>query len=228
MTLRVNIISPLKATEADLARRQQRYSEQASPNTAVTVINLAAGPPALNSSGDILASAAAIYQTGMTTTRAEADAILVDCVFDPAVDELREATGLPTFGPTRTTLPFIPLVAERFAIVARSPRQSTLLAELVEQEGYGDWLCGIRALDISYEEAKQPAIFNRVMLARLETAVVDDGAQAILFGSTTMALTPEMRRAARGVPLFMPGMVALRVLEQLWQDGLWPTSDETS
>jgi hypothetical protein len=43
-----------------------------------------------------------------------------------------------------------------------------------------------------------------------------------MFGSTTMALTDEMRAAARGVPLFMPGMVALRLMVQLWQDGLWP------
>ena len=224
MTFRVKIISPLKATEADLARRQERYSAYAGSETAVSVVNLAGGPAALNSSGDILASAAAIFQQNSATTRAEFDAILVDCVFDPAVAELQEATGLPTFGPTRTTLPLIPLVAGRFAIIARSTRQCTLLAELVEREGYGDWLGALHALDISYEEAKQPAIFKRVMLARLETAVAQDGAQAIMFGSTTMAITADMRQAARGVPLFMPGMVALRVMEQLWQDGLWPTA----
>lgn len=225
MTFRVQIISPLKATESDLARRQRRYAETAGPDTAVTVFNLAGGPAALDSSGDILASAAAIYAQAKTASRAAWDAILVDCVFDPAVDELQEATGLPTFGPTRTTLPLIPLVADRFAIVARSPRQCELLAELVEDEGYGDWLCGVHALDISYAEAKQPAIFDRVMLARLRTAVVQDGARAILFGSTTMALTADMRRAARGAPLFMPGMVSLRVMEQLWQDGLWPAKE---
>ena len=65
-------------------------------------------------------------------------------------------------------------------------------------------------------------IFNRVMLERLEKAVAEDGAGAIMFGSTTMALTGEMRAAAGGVPLFMPGMVALGVMEQLWHGGLWP------
>ena len=222
MTLRIKIISPLKATETDLARRQQRYSQHAGPETRVLVENLDGGPAALNTSGDVLASAAAIYRQGQKTIAGEYDAILIDCVFDPAVGELREATNLPTFGPTRVTLPLINLVASDFSIIARTQRQCELLAETVSGYGFGQYICSLRALDITYEEAKQPQIFNGVMLERLEEAAARDRAQAIMFGSTTMALTDDMRMKARGVPLFMPGMVALRVIEQLWFAGLWP------
>lgn len=222
MTLRVHIISPLKATEADLARRQRRYGDRAGPNTKVTVANLEGGPAALNSSGDILSSAAAIFAQGSELSSADADAILVDCVFDPAVQELREATGLPIFGPTATTLPLVGMVAPNFSIIARSPRQCELLANLVELYGYGEQLQSLRALGISYPEAKTPEIFNRVMVERLRQATAEDGAQAIMFGSTTMALTDEMRQAANHVPLFMPGMVTLGVMEQLWRENLWP------
>ncbi len=82
---RVKIISPLKAAEEDLARRQRRYAEHAREETTVRVINLDEGPPALNSSGDILESANAIFRQGVGTTAEEYDAILIDCVFDPAV-----------------------------------------------------------------------------------------------------------------------------------------------
>ena len=51
--------------------------------------------------------------------------------------------------------------------------------------------------------------------------VREDGADAVMFGSTTMALTDPMREAAGTLPLFMPGLVALRVMENLWRDGLW-------
>lgn len=222
MSLRLKIISPLKATEADLARRQQRYSEVARPETSVRVENLEAGPAALNSSGDVLLSAAAIFQQGKHTQAQEYDAILIDCVFDPAVEALHEATGLPVFGPTRVTLPLIKLVADEFSIIARSQRQCELLADLITGYGYGPSIRSLRALNISYEEAKQPDIFNRVMLEKLTAAVDEDGAAAIMFGSTTMALTEAMRRRARGAPLFMPGMVALGVVEQLWYGDLWP------
>jgi allantoin racemase len=222
MTFRVKIISPLEATEADLLRRQRRYSEQATSDTQLVVENLDGGPTALNTTGDVLTSAAAIFQQGKSTTQVEYDAILIDCVFDPAVEELREATGLPTFGPTRATLPLIFLVSPNFSIIARSNRQCELLSETVTNYGFGDQIRSTRALDISYEEAKQPEIFNRVMSERLHEAVESDGAQAIMFGSTTMAITGEMRTRSQGVPLFMPGMVALNVMENLWFGGLWP------
>lgn len=222
MTLRLKIVSPLKATEDDLARRQRRYSRHAGTDTRLQVENLEGGPAALNSSGDVLASAAAIYRQALDTSSKAWDAILIDCVFDPAVDEIREATGIPTFGPTRTTLPLIPLVAGNFSIIARSRRQCELLAEVVAAQGYIDYLHSLHALDISYEEAKQPATFERVMVSRLRAAVEEEGAGAVMFGSTTMAISDKMRSAAAGVPLFMPGMVSLRVIEQLWHDGLWP------
>jgi allantoin racemase len=222
MTFRVKIISPLEATEADLARRQQRYSQEAGAETRLVVENLRGGPAALNTSSDVLASAAAIYQQGQSTKPDEYDAILIDCVFDPAVEELRETTNLPTFGPTRVTLPLITLVASDFSIIARTNRQCELLAETVSGYGYSRHICSLRALEISYEEAKQPEIFYRVMLKKLKEAIIGDGAQAIMFGSTTMALTDEMRAISQGAPLFMPGMVALKVMEQLWFGGLWP------
>ncbi len=222
MRFRVKIISPLEATEADLSRRQGRYGEAARPETSLQVENLPGGPAALETAGDVLYSAACIFQQGKDTGASDWDAILIDCVFDPAVEELREATGLPVFGPTRMTLPLIELVSNNFSIIARTERQCALLAETIAAYGYGKQIRSLRALGISYEEAKKPEVFKQVMLERLKTAVDDDGAKAIMFGSTTMALTDDMRQAAQGAPLFMPGMVALRVMEQLWYGGLWP------
>lgn len=227
MPFRVKIISPLKAVEADLARRQRRYAEHARPGTAVTVVNLREGPAALDSAGDVLLSASAIFREGAAITAREADAILIDCVFDPAVEELAEATGLPTFGPTRTTLPLVALVAPSFSIVARSERQCELLAATVERCGHGSRLRSLRALGLTYEEARQPDRFERAMVAQLRRVVTEDRAGAVVLGSTTMALTDGMVAAAEGRPLFMPGLVALRVIEDLWGDGLWPRRAET-
>jgi Asp/Glu/hydantoin racemase len=79
------VVSPLAATEADLARRQRRYGAHARPDTQGTVDNPAGGPTALDTSGDGLESAAAIFRQAARLTAAQCDAILVDCVFDPAV-----------------------------------------------------------------------------------------------------------------------------------------------
>lgn len=224
MSFRITVISPLKAADADINRRQERYAEVAQPQTTVEVINLQEGPSSLNTSGDLLLSAAAILREFDGLEAHKMDAVLVDCVFDPAVNEIREAAKVPTFGPTKATLPLIGFVARNFSIIARTKRQCELLAETVTGYGYGEKICSLRALDINYEEARQPEIFNQVMEARLKYVVTEDGAEAIMFGSTTMAITDDMRQVSRGIPLFMPGMVALQVIEQLWYGELWPRS----
>lgn len=218
---RVRVVSPLHASEADLARRRRRYGAHAGPGTEVTVDNLVGGPATLDTAGDVLESAAAIFRQARGLTRADCDAILIDCVFDPAVEELREATGLPVFGPTRTTLPLLGLVAGPFALVARTERQCALLGETVARGAPIRARARAYALGLGYQEAQEPGRFEAAMCAQLRRARAD-GAEAVLLGSTTMAVTDPMREAAGGVPLFMPGLVALRVMEHLWRDGLWP------
>ena len=227
MAFRVKIISPLKASKNDIARRQRRYAEHALDETEIKVFNLDHGPPALNTSGDILTSANSIFEVGRDTSNSEFDAILIDCVFDPAVDELQEETGIPTFGPTSVTLPMVGLVASTFSIIARTERQCELLEQTVAGYGYGEMIKSLRPLEITYEEAKQPKIFKRVMSEKLRSVAEEDQAGAVVFGSTTMALDDYLIEASGGIPLFMPGMVALRVIEHLWHDGLWPIQTPT-
>ncbi len=220
MTFRVKIISPIKIDEADLKRRQLRYGETAGQGTQIQVFNLPEGPTTLDTVADVVFCEYAVFQQGANTRADEFDAILIDCVFDPAIDRLRDHTGLPTFGPMRTTLSLIPLVAKRFSILARSEKQCELLADLVKRYGYGDSLASTRALGISYAEARKSEVFVQAMKHQIKNAITDDGARAIVMGSTTMALSDELIQVANGVPLFMPGMFALRVMESMWNEGL--------
>ncbi len=119
MTFRVKIISPIRIDQADLERRQVRYGTTASPGTQITVCNLPEGPTTLDTVADIVACEYQVFQVGATTRENECDAILIDCVFDPAVDAIQKHTGIPTFGPMRTTLSLVHLVAQNFAIIAR-------------------------------------------------------------------------------------------------------------
>jgi allantoin racemase len=220
MTFRVKIISPIKIDDADLRRRRMRYSERAGPDTEIQVFNLPEGPTTLSTPGDILFCEHAVFQEGMRTHPGEFDAILIDCVFDPAVDALREQCPVPTIGPMRVTLPFVTLVASTFSYVARAERQIMWLADLARKYGFGDRLASARALGITYEESRNPNIFDAAMSMQLKRVVKEDGARAVVMGSTTMALAENVAAAAGGAPLFLPGMVALRVMEILWEDGL--------
>jgi len=220
MTFRVKIISPIKVDEADLRRRQIRYTEHAGQDTHIQVFNLEEGPTTLDTPGDLLFCEHALFLEGMNTDPDTFDAILIDCVFDPALEALREQAPVATFGPMLTTLPLVSIVATQFSYVARAERQTQWLAEIAEKYGYGSQLVSSRALGISYQESRKPKIFDGAMSKQLKGAINDDGAEAVVMGSTTMALSDEVKNSAGTVPLFLPGMVALRVMEGLWSDSL--------
>lgn len=220
MKFKVKIISPIKIDEVDLRRRQMRYQGHAGPDTITEVFNLPEGPATLDSPGDLLFCEHAVFQEGIKTDPGDFDAILIDCVFDPAVDALREQCDVPTFGPMRITLPLVIQVADKFSYVARAERQTQWLAEIAARYGYGERLASARALKISYQDSRSPKIFDEAMGRNLKLAVQEDGAEAIVMGSTTMAISDEVVAAAEGAPLFLPGMVALRVMESLWSDEL--------
>lgn len=219
MPFRVKIISPIKIDDADLRRRQMRYGAHAGPDTQVTVFNLPEGPTTLDTPGDILFCEHAVFQEGMRTDPADFDAILIDCVFDPALDALREQCAVPTVGPMKATLPMVMQVASRFSYIARAERQTQWLAEVAARYGYASSMASAQFLGLTYTEARKPSVFDEAMVRELRIAMDDNGAEAVVMGSTTMALSEQVIAAAAGVRLFMPGMVALRVMEHLWMDG---------
>jgi len=220
VTFRVKIISPISIDQADLERRQARYGQAAGSDTQIEVCNLPEGPTALLCVADMVACEHAVFQAGAGIRADECDAILIDCVFDPAVDSIQKHTGVPTFGPMRTTLSLVHLVAQNFAIISRTESQCEMMADVIRRYGYGSSLVATRSLDLTYAQGREPAVFVEAMAEQIGNAVHKDRAQAILMGSTTMALDDRLLAAANGVPLFMPGMFALRVMESMWNEGL--------
>lgn len=217
MPFRVKIIPPIQVAERDLQRRQRRYRERAAPETQIAVCDLPEGPPMLYTRDDLTHSDEAVLQEGARTTTEQADAILVDCIFDPSVEEVQARTGLPTFGPLRTTLPLLALVAKRFAIIAALECHCEPLADIVARYGYSASLAAVRSLGESYPATADDYVAS---MQAQPAAVRQAGAEAVVMGSTTMAVREEIRAAADGMPLFLTGMVTLGVMESMWCDGV--------
>ncbi len=224
MSFRVKIITPIQVDDADLQRRERRYGERASPDTQIDVVGLTEGPAALETQGDLQWSEHAVFQEGSKTQPDQCDAILIDCIFDPAVAALRKHLDIPVFGPLQTTLPLVSLIASNFAIVARGQHHHKVFTDIVTRYGYGDRLAAIRALNLNYAEGRLAENFDTAMRQRLKEVVEDDHAQAVIMGSTTMALTDHVASAAGAIPLFLTGMVTLGIMESLWRDGLLASS----
>ncbi len=221
MPFRVNIIPPIRVTDRDRQRRLRRFGERAAAETTIDVCELPDGPPMLYTRYDLHVCDKAVLRAGLHTSPELFDAILIDCTFDPAVDAIRAQTGLPTFGPMRTTLSLVSLVAPTFAIIAALDCHVEPLRALVHAYGYSQALTCVGSLGATYpsREDYPAALCEHIALAR------DAGAHAIILGSTTMGLTAELAPIATQIPVFLPGLVTLGVMESMWRDGLLQTAN---
>ena len=219
LTFRVKIITPLFASEADLQRRQRRYLERVGSETKVKVVNLLEGPATLDRPNDMQRSNEAVYQEAMKTSRAEFDAIILDCVFEPAIDALRLECPIPTFGPIGLTLPIVSMVSSKFCFICRAGEHKHTLIDIVTKYGYEQKLVHTVTLNISYEESRDPECFENALIENLLQIKETGNSEAVVLGSTTWEISDRVRAAVEGLSLFMPGMIAINALEYLWEEG---------
>ena len=220
MEFRVKIITPIQVDGADLERRRARYGERAAANTKIDVIGLNAGPCALETVEDIRASESAVFEQAIGLDLESCDALLVDCIFDPGVEALHEALPIPVFGPLRTALSQLPVIAPNFGMVTRAQGHGDVFRGLIEGYGFAEQLVAIRTLALPYQQARKPENFDSAMRKALKAVVEEDGARAVVMGSTTMALAPDVAQVGGGIPLLLTGMMTLGIMESLWRDDL--------
>jgi len=110
-------------------------------------------------------------------------------------------------------------VANKFSFISRSERQIGWLRDTAIKYGYENMITSARALNITYEQSRAPKVFDKAMKQQLSN-VVGDGAEAVVMGSTTMALSTKVIERVQGLPLLLPGLVALKTMEALWFDRL--------
>ena len=111
--MRIKAITPLRVTDAELERRQARYQKLSPPALQIDVVNLPPGsdvPTSLDTAAACRASDRYVYEEAMRTDPAKYDAILLDCVLDPALDQLEQDAPLPVFGILKFTAGVVAVV----------------------------------------------------------------------------------------------------------------------
>jgi allantoin racemase len=115
------------------------------------------------------------------------DAIVIDCFADPALESARELTKIPIIGVNEASTHLAAQICTRFSIVNVLPEVEDLLRKIVAKNGILPSLASIVTINIpvlALEKDKNVTIEK--MVTKIEKAVAQDGAEAIVFGCTAM------------------------------------------
>ena len=154
------------------------------------------------------------------------DGILVNCMADPGVAEMRESVSIPVLGPGHTSMHVAALLGRRFSLLVTSDFSARYFREQVHKEGLASRLAscevvGIPPAEIGMDRSRSAAL----LVEAARKAIVEAQADTLVISCTGFAfLAEDLREKLTSMelpaPLLDPLAVTINMLATLIDAGL--------
>lgn len=185
--MHLRAVTPIVVPPEELARRQARYDAIAPPDVTIHLDNLAEGPDRLESEADIRRSERLVYQAAVATDPDHYDGVFLDCVLDPALEQLRAESPLPVFGITFLVANYLGSLGLTMAGAARNQAIADELRSRIAAAGWSARLQDILVLDLSLEDISDTDRWNQVLAQHTGRLA---GVDVVLNGCSAVEVTP--------------------------------------
>jgi|TARA_Y100000294_G_scaffold104507_1_gene97149 allantoin racemase len=116
------------------------------------------------------------------------DALIIDCMGDTGLAEMREAVAIPVYGPTQTSMAFTSALRQEFSFLTMLAEHHAEIAKLAKKYELDAFLGPGRSLGMSIPDAMvEVQRYEEALLREAVGAVRQDGAEAIVLGCTSMS-----------------------------------------
>ncbi len=213
----IYIINPI--TTKEFEEMTIRESEAAaSPETQLHVVSIDKGPASIECIYDEVVAAPYVVNK-VREVADKADAIIINCFGDPALDAAREITAVPIIGPGTSSMALAQLLGHNFSVVTVLSRLGPIVEEVAAKLGTTK-LVSVRAVDIPVLELEDRAKTVEKLTRESVKAIEDDGAHVIVLGCTGMQgladqLKQELAKQGYDIPVLDPAIIALKLAEIL-------------
>ncbi|MCY3750435.1 MAG: aspartate/glutamate racemase family protein [Gammaproteobacteria bacterium] len=176
--MKIGVVLPTSDPEL-LAGRQALYAGWARPGTEISVRLLDKRVPAEADPSDSFVLPEILHQI-VEAEQDTADAVIVDCMEDPGVEEGRRLVNIPVIGPGHAAMNLASVLGYKFSILY--PLQQTILIErLVVHHQLSSMLASIRYLSCGLEGIRSSdSTTLKVLEETAITAIIEDGAHVII------------------------------------------------
>jgi Asp/Glu/hydantoin racemase len=197
-------------TQAELRRRQERYRQLSPPALQIELVNLPDDPEVprtLDTIEAIRASEHFVYQVAMETDPESYQAILLDCVLDPALDRLERDAALPAFGILKLSAGFLASLGHQFAAVTRNQVIGDELIARLKHYGLAERFERLIVLNLEYEDIADDERWNAAIGSALGQ-LRGTGIRSLINGCSAVNVQPK----GQGIAVVDPTALALRLL----------------
>lgn len=208
--MRIKAITPIRVTDAELARRQARYQSLSPAGIDIELVNLPAGsdvPRSLESVDDIAASDRLVAAEIRRSDARRYDAVLPDCVLDPGLSSAAGDAPVPVFGILQLAAGFLVLLGHKFAAMTRNEPIGDEFRACLKRYGLDANFDDVAILQLSFDDIEDDVRWNTA-IEGVRSRFADRGVQSVVNGCSAVSVTEH----DSGVAVIDPTRLALQVL----------------
>jgi allantoin racemase len=214
---RVLVVVPFALDEAGLAKRRAQQAEVTlSPDIEFDYRGVKCGPGWIDSHHDFLLADMAMYEAGLDAEHEGYDAVCMDTMSDSGVEALRSMLEIPVIGPAKACFLTALMLGNRFGILSQWEPWTRVYYKLLQAYGLKDKCASIRHIDTPPDVTnllggKAEVIFPKLLAEA--NRCVEEGAESIIIGSTTMHEAYGYLAENLPVPVINPGPLTYKLVE---------------
>jgi allantoin racemase len=224
MSKRVLVIVPFPLdAEGVENRRAQLASVDLGPGIEFDFRPVKAGPALLDSYHDTMLGDLAMYEAGMRAQEEGYDAVCIDTMSDSGVNALRSVLRIPVIGPGRASYLTALMLGSRFSVLTQWDPWKAIYVRGVREAGVQHLCASIRSINMPPDlrnllGGKEEVVFPKLVAEGMRC--IEDGAEVICLGSTTMHQAAAHLAAELPVPVVNPGPLTYALAQMLLGVGL--------
>lgn len=214
---RVVVLVPFAFDEQGLAnRRAQLDAVELGPGIQFDFKPVKAGPALYDSFHDTMLADLAMYEAGLTAQEEGYDAVCIDTMSDSGMNALRSLLDVPVIGPGKASYLTALLLGHRFSVLTQWDPWKLLYKKGLREYGLEHLCASIRSIDVLPDPenllgGKEEVVFPKLLEEGLRC--VEDGADVVCLGSTTMHQAAGFLAESLPVPVINPGPLTYKLAE---------------
>ncbi|GBC69349.1 Glutamate racemase [archaeon HR01] len=218
--MKLYVLLPILHDEALVNVTRQEIASAVSPGTEFIVDSLEMGPASIETYLDEEVAAPWIVEKAIKADKDGYDAIIIDCMGDPAIHSVREAVRKPVVGPLMATTSIACNLGDKFSIVTVLKESVPLFKRKIREYGLEHRLASVRYVNVPVLELESRKEEVKNQLVEESIQAVKEGADTIILGCTGMiGMAKNMQRQLH-VPVIDPGVAQVKYAEMLVSLGL--------
>jgi allantoin racemase len=220
----VLVVVPFAFGEGGMANREAQMREvQLGPDIDFEFRGIKAGPALFDSYHDWVIADLALFEAGKSAQEEGFDAVCIDTMSDSGMNGLRSILDIPVIGPGRASYLTALMLGNTFSVLTQWDPWIGLYKKGLAEYGLTDKCTSIRSINKAPDVenllgGKEDEVFP--LLEEAGLACVEDGAEVICMGSTTMHQAVPYLQEHLPVPVINPGPLTYKLAELVLGLGL--------